>query len=129
VHVNDLILFQDNMSAILLEKNGHASASKWSRHMNIWYFFIADRAKSGELQIEYCPTEELLGNFFSKPLQGGQFYIIRDDIMNVDPQSRCKDAMMTSLQPMWPQMVMYAKEDHISKCWWSEHQCSCFEFY
>jgi hypothetical protein len=28
VHVNDLILFQDNMSAILLEKNGHASASK-----------------------------------------------------------------------------------------------------
>jgi hypothetical protein len=28
VHVSDLILFQDNMSAILLEKNGRASASQ-----------------------------------------------------------------------------------------------------
>ncbi len=85
VHVNDSILFQDNMSAILLEKNGRASASKRSRHMNIRYFFIADRAKSGELRIEYCPTEEMLGDFFTQPLQGGQFYILRDDIMNVDP--------------------------------------------
>jgi hypothetical protein len=35
VHVPDLILFQDNMSAILLEKNGRASTSKQSRLMNI----------------------------------------------------------------------------------------------
>jgi S-adenosylmethionine:tRNA-ribosyltransferase-isomerase (queuine synthetase) len=35
VHVSDSILFQDNMSAILLEKNGHGLASKRSRHMNI----------------------------------------------------------------------------------------------
>ncbi len=87
VHVSDSILFQDNMSAILLEKNGRASASKRSRHMNIRYFFIADQAKSGELRIEYCPTEEMLGDFFTKPLQGGQFYILRDDIMNIDPRS------------------------------------------
>jgi hypothetical protein len=88
VHVSDSILFQDNMSAILLEKNGRASASKRSRHMNIRYFFIADRAKSGELRIEYCPTEEMLGDFFTKPLQGGQFYILHDDIMNIDRQSK-----------------------------------------
>jgi hypothetical protein len=42
VHVPDSILYQDNMSAMLLEKNGRASASKRSRHMNIRYFFIAD---------------------------------------------------------------------------------------
>jgi hypothetical protein len=52
VHVPDSILYQDNMSAMLLEKNGRASASKQSRHMNIRYFFIADRAKNGELRIE-----------------------------------------------------------------------------
>jgi hypothetical protein len=40
-----------------------------------------------------------------------------------------KDAMMMSLQPTWPQMSTYAKEDHISKCWCSEHQGSLFEFY
>jgi hypothetical protein len=42
VHVPDSILYQDNMSAMLLEKNGLASASKQSRHMNIQYFFIVD---------------------------------------------------------------------------------------
>jgi hypothetical protein len=55
--------------------------------MNIRYFFIADRAKNGELRIEYCPTEKMIGDFFTKPLQGAQFYILRDDIMNVDPRS------------------------------------------
>jgi hypothetical protein len=30
----------------------------------------------------------MLGDFFTKPLQGGQFYILRNDIMNVDPRSR-----------------------------------------
>jgi hypothetical protein len=56
------------MSAMLFEKNGHASASKQSRHMNIWYFFIVDQAKNGELRIEYCLTEEMIGDFFTKPL-------------------------------------------------------------
>jgi hypothetical protein len=66
--------------------------SKESLHMDIRYFFIADRAKSDELRIEYCPTEEMLGDFFTKPLQGGQFYILRDDIMNVDPRSKYHSA-------------------------------------
>jgi hypothetical protein len=30
IHAPDSILYQDNMSAMLLEKNGHASASKQS---------------------------------------------------------------------------------------------------
>jgi hypothetical protein len=67
IHVPDSILYQDNMSAMLLEKNGRASTSKQSRHMNIRYFFIADRAKNGDLRIEYCLNEEMIGDFFSKP--------------------------------------------------------------
>jgi hypothetical protein len=99
IHVPDSILYQDNMSAMLLEKNGCASNSKRSRHMNIRYFFIADRAKNGELRIEYCPTEEMIGDFFTKPLQGAQFYILRDDIMNVDPRSVYHSAHRSALSP------------------------------
>ncbi len=33
--IKPLLLYQDNMSAILLETNGKASSSKRSRHMNI----------------------------------------------------------------------------------------------
>ena len=40
--VENLIL-QDNKSSILLERNGRASSSKRTRHINIRYFFICDR--------------------------------------------------------------------------------------
>ena len=38
--VKDSIIFQDNQSAILLEKNGKASSRKRTRHINIRYFFM-----------------------------------------------------------------------------------------
>ena len=57
--VNDSIIYQDNQSAILMEKNGRASSSKRTRHINIRYFFVTDRVANGEVSIEYCPTEEM----------------------------------------------------------------------
>ena len=36
----DSIVYQNNQSAILLEKHGKASSSKRSRHINIRYFFV-----------------------------------------------------------------------------------------
>jgi hypothetical protein len=40
--VKDNVLFQDNKSSILLEKNGKASSSKRTKHINIRCFFITD---------------------------------------------------------------------------------------
>jgi hypothetical protein len=40
--IKDTVLFQDNKSSILLEKNGKASSSKRTNHINIQYFFITD---------------------------------------------------------------------------------------
>ncbi len=47
----ETMVYQDNQSAILLEKNGKQSSGKRTRHMNIWYFFITDRVKKGETTI------------------------------------------------------------------------------
>jgi hypothetical protein len=47
----------------------------------------------------YCPTEEMIGDFFTKPLQGAQFYRLRDDIMNVDPRSAYHSAHRSMLSP------------------------------
>jgi hypothetical protein len=44
--VKDNVLFQDNKSSILLEKNGKASSSKRTKRINIRYFFITDCAKN-----------------------------------------------------------------------------------
>ena len=46
VKVEDTIVYQDNMSSMLLEKNGRSSSSKRTRHMNIRYFFIKDQVAS-----------------------------------------------------------------------------------
>jgi len=77
-------VYQDNQSAILLERNGRASSGRRTRHINIRYFFVTDRVKNGELRIEYCPTGNMWGDFFTKPLQGTPFRRQRKVIMNLD---------------------------------------------
>ena len=77
------ILFQDNKSAILLEKNGRKSSSKRTKHINMRYYFITDRIRNGELSVEHCPTQDMIADFFTKPLQGKLFFKFRSMIMNL----------------------------------------------
>ena len=76
-------LYQDNMSTILLSKNGKASSSKRTRHIDIRYFFITDRVASKEIEIIYCPSGDMHADLLTKPLQGSLFKKFRDSIMNV----------------------------------------------
>ena len=66
-------IYQDNMSAILLETNGRESSSKRTRHINIRYYFIADCVEKKHFTIKHCPTDDMTGDFPSKPLQGSKF--------------------------------------------------------
>jgi len=49
-HVPTTTINQDNKSTILLSENGKTSSSKRTRHINICYFYIADRIKKGEVK-------------------------------------------------------------------------------
>ena len=82
-NAKDTILYQDNKSEILLEKNGNNSSSKRTKHIVIRYYFIADRVKADELDIEYCPTGDMVSDYFTKPLQGKKFTKFRKKIMNL----------------------------------------------
>ena len=44
--------------------------------------FIKDRVQAGELSINWCPSEDMIGDYFTKPLQGQKFIKFRDLIMN-----------------------------------------------
>jgi hypothetical protein len=44
----------------------------------------------------------MIGDFFTKPLQGVQFYKLHDDIMNVDPRSAYHSAHRSVLSPKSP---------------------------
>ena len=81
--LKDNILYQDNRSAMLLETNGRKSAGKRSRHLNIRYFFVADQQEKGHISIEYCPTDDMVGDYFTKPLHGAKFQKFRKEIMNL----------------------------------------------
>jgi hypothetical protein len=78
------ILYQDNKSTILLEENGKKSSSKRTRALNIRYFFLTDQIAKGNLIVEYCPTTEMIADYFSKPLQGKLFQKFRRSIMGHD---------------------------------------------
>jgi hypothetical protein len=77
-------VYQDNKSSILLEKHGQASSSKRTRHINVRYFFVTDRVHNKEINIEYCPTKEMVADFFTKPLQGQLFYKLRAAVLNME---------------------------------------------
>ena len=64
-----------------LERNGRQSCGQKSRHIDVRYFFIKDRIKSGNIDLQYCPTEVMLADFFTKPLQGKQFKLLRSAVM------------------------------------------------
>ena len=75
------IFYQDNTSAIRMLKNGNASCDNKSRHIHICYFFTKDVLDREGMEIEYCSTEEMIADFYTKPLQGKHFYDLRQLIM------------------------------------------------
>jgi hypothetical protein len=83
--VKDNVLFQDNKSSIILDKNDKASSSKRKKHINIRYLFITDRVSKEEVSVVWCPTGDMIGNYATKPLQGARFRKFRDQIMGVTP--------------------------------------------
>jgi hypothetical protein len=69
-NVDKSILYQDNLSAMLLENNGKQSSSKRTKHIRVRHFFIKDRIGNGDISLKHCPTGDMVGYHFTKPLQG-----------------------------------------------------------
>ena len=53
----------------------------WREHIDIRYFFIKDRIGTEGITIRHCPTNRMLADFFTKPLQGNLFRTFRDIIL------------------------------------------------
>jgi hypothetical protein len=77
------VIYQDNESTIKLSENGKASSGKRTRHFDIKMFYVTDLINRDEVDIEYCPTEDMVADYMTKPLLGSQFNRFRDLIMNL----------------------------------------------
>ena len=81
IEVKKNIIMQDNASSVRMEENGKSSCSKRSRHLNIKYFHVTDAVKRKEVEVVCCPTDLMLANFFTKPLQGNLFRKFREVVL------------------------------------------------
>jgi hypothetical protein len=84
-------VYQDNKSAILLETNGKKSSGKRACALNICYFFITDQVEKGNAQIKHCRTDNMVGDFFTKPLQGKKFQRFWNNILGQDTLGYTRD--------------------------------------
>ena len=55
------------------------------------YFFIKDRLNTENIKIEYCPTGQMIADFFTKPLQGNLFRNFRDLVLGYKHISEVND--------------------------------------
>ena len=65
-------------SVMKLEINGKASSSKRTRDFDIRIFYIKDLVDRGEVIIVYCPTDEMIADYMTKPTVGSKFKMLRD---------------------------------------------------
>ena len=49
------------------------SVEKGSKHMNVRCFFVVDKLEKKEVKIVHCPSDKMVADFSSKPLQGSLF--------------------------------------------------------
>ena len=77
------IVYQDNMSAMLMEKNGKSSCSKRTKHIKVRYFFVKDQIERGEIQVEHRRTDQMWIDVNTKPLQGAKFREFRSKLMGI----------------------------------------------
>jgi hypothetical protein len=75
-------LYQDNMSTMNLAMNGRSNSDR-TKHIKLRYFFIKQFIDNGEFELEYCPTDMMIADILTKPLQGATFKRLRDLLLGV----------------------------------------------
>ena len=84
---NEVVIQQGNTSTIQLVNNGKQSSTKRTRHINIRYFYVTSKIKSGRMRVIYHPTKQMVSDYLTKPLQGSLFRTHRNSIMGHDESS------------------------------------------
>ena len=76
-------LMQDNMSTIKLAEKGRSTSDR-TRHIKIRYYFVNQFLENGEMKIKYCPTDEMVADILTKPLQGEKFITLAMKLLGYD---------------------------------------------
>ena len=73
---NGLRLLADSQSAMKLAQN--ESINRRNEHIDIIYHYVREVTNNGDVQLEYCPTEEMVADMLTKALERIKFVNLRE---------------------------------------------------
>ena len=72
------LIYEDNQGAISMAKN--PVFDNRTKHVQIRYHFVREAVEQGTITLEYCHTDEMLADRFTKALARDQFEKLRAGI-------------------------------------------------
>jgi hypothetical protein len=65
-----ITIHEDSLSCIALNKNN--MTTECSKHMDVRYHFCRKKVGSGDIEVQYCETENMLAHVLTKPLESAR---------------------------------------------------------
>ena len=75
IHKNKTEIFVDNQTAIAIANNPVCHGK--TKHFNIELYFFREMKQSGEVNLIYCKSEDLLADMFTKSLPINKFELLQ----------------------------------------------------
>jgi hypothetical protein len=76
-------IYEDNQSCIAIAKNPVQHAR--TKHIDIQYHFTRTKIQTNDIQLQYCPTDEMLADLLTKPLPRDRTIKLRNEIGIIEP--------------------------------------------
>ena len=91
-------VYQDNKSTMTIATKGYDMHGR-TKHVSLRYFSVSDLVQRCELTLSYLPTEEMIADILTKPLQGQLFNLLCDGLMGTLHTSVNKGEQLNTAKP------------------------------
>ena len=71
-------IMEDNQGAICLARNPVTHSR--SKHIDVRYHYIREALSDGFINLQYCPTHDMIADTLTKPLPKGRFVMLRKNM-------------------------------------------------